>query len=54
MLSIVLYTISQMHVNMDMVSLAISDCLMKVVKYIVPCRQQNLESLPLFQSQGLK
>ena len=36
-LSIVLYTISQMHVKVDMVSLAISDCLIKGVKYIAPC-----------------
>ena len=36
-LSVVLYTISQMHVKVDMVSLVISDCLIKVVKYIASC-----------------
>ena len=30
MLSVVLYSISQMHVKVDMVGLAISDCLIKV------------------------
>ena len=31
------FVISQMHVKVHLVSLAISDCLIKVVKYIAPC-----------------
>ena len=37
MLSNVLYTISQMHVKMDILNPAISDCLTKVVMYIASC-----------------